>query len=84
LQQHSACLQGIAEYINKYAFCQVAIYGKAYIPAAKDTWTILKDRGIEQLINDNLIGNVFSMGAILCGVSPIIHHSILPYVLLLF
>ncbi|KAG0043383.1 putative choline transporter, neither null mutation nor overexpression affects choline transport [Gryganskiella cystojenkinii] len=62
------CLQGIAEYINKYAFCQVAIYGKAYLPAAKDTWTILKDRGIEQLINDNLIGNVFSMGAILCGV----------------
>ncbi|KAK3848727.1 MAG: plasma-membrane choline transporter-domain-containing protein [Linnemannia gamsii] len=62
------CLQGMIEYINKYAYCQVAIYGKAYIPAARDTWTILKDRGIVQIINDNLIGNVWAMGAILSGV----------------
>ncbi|KAI8605471.1 plasma-membrane choline transporter-domain-containing protein [Dissophora ornata] len=61
------CLQGIIEYVNKYAFCQVAIYGKPFIPAAKDTWTILKDRGIVQLINDNLIGNVWAMGAIMSG-----------------
>ncbi|KAF9423191.1 putative choline transporter, neither null mutation nor overexpression affects choline transport [Podila epigama] len=63
-----ACIQGIAEYVNKYAFSQVAIYGKPFIPAARDTWTILKDRGIVQLINDNLIMNVWSMGAIMCGV----------------
>ncbi|KAF9127768.1 putative choline transporter, neither null mutation nor overexpression affects choline transport [Mortierella sp. 14UC] len=63
-----SCLQGIIEYVNKYAFCQVAIYGKAYIPAARDTWTILKDRGIVQIINDNLIGNVWAMGAIMSGV----------------
>ncbi|KAF9092790.1 putative choline transporter, neither null mutation nor overexpression affects choline transport [Mortierella sp. AD031] len=62
-----ACLQGIAEYINKYAFAQVAIYGKPYIQAAKDTWTIIVDRGIEQLINDNLIGNVWGMAAIFSG-----------------
>ncbi|KAG0081293.1 putative choline transporter, neither null mutation nor overexpression affects choline transport [Linnemannia elongata] len=63
-----ACLQGMIEYVNKYAFCQVAIYGKAYIPAARDTWNILKDRGIVQIINDNLIGNVWAMGAIMAGV----------------
>ncbi|KAG0038976.1 putative choline transporter, neither null mutation nor overexpression affects choline transport [Podila clonocystis] len=63
-----SCIQGIAEYVNKYAFAEVAIYGKAFIPAAKDTWTILKDRGIIQLINDNLINNVWAMGAIMCGV----------------
>ncbi|KAF9909229.1 putative choline transporter, neither null mutation nor overexpression affects choline transport, partial [Lobosporangium transversale] len=63
-----ACIQGIAEFINKYAFAQVAIYGKPYIQAAKDTWTILQDRGVEQIINDNLIGNVWSMAAILGGV----------------
>ncbi|KAG0335115.1 putative choline transporter, neither null mutation nor overexpression affects choline transport, partial [Podila horticola] len=63
-----SCIQGIAEYVNKYAFSEVAIYGKAFIPAAKDTWTILKDRGIIQLINDNLINNVWAMGAIMCGV----------------
>ncbi|KAG0005527.1 putative choline transporter, neither null mutation nor overexpression affects choline transport [Modicella reniformis] len=63
-----ACLQGLVEFINKYAFAQVAIYGKPYIQAAKDTWTILKDRGVEQIINDNLIGNVWGMAAILGGV----------------
>jgi len=46
----------------------VAIYGKAFIPAARDTWKILKDRGVIQLINDNLIGNVWAMGAIMTGV----------------
>ncbi|KAG0310155.1 putative choline transporter, neither null mutation nor overexpression affects choline transport [Dissophora globulifera] len=62
-----ACFQGLIEYVNKYAFCQVAIYGKAYIPAARDTWTMLKDRGIVAIINDNLIGNVWAMGAIMSG-----------------
>ncbi|KAF9159915.1 putative choline transporter, neither null mutation nor overexpression affects choline transport [Actinomortierella ambigua] len=61
------CIQGIAEYVNKYAYCQVAIYGKSFLEAARDTWTILKDRGIEQIINDNLIGNVWAMGAIVGG-----------------
>ncbi|KAF9361445.1 putative choline transporter, neither null mutation nor overexpression affects choline transport [Mortierella sp. AD094] len=61
------CLQGMIECVNKYAYCQVAIYGKAYIPAARDTWNILKDRGVVQLINDNLIGNVWTMGALMSG-----------------
>ncbi|KAG0244121.1 plasma-membrane choline transporter-domain-containing protein [Mortierella sp. GBAus27b] len=61
------CLQGLLEYVNKYAYCQVAIYGKPYIAAARDTWTILTDRGIVQIINDNLIGNVWAMGAIMSG-----------------
>lgn len=26
------------------------------IPAAKDTWRLLKDRGIDALINDSLVG----------------------------
>ncbi|KAF9413483.1 putative choline transporter, neither null mutation nor overexpression affects choline transport [Podila epigama] len=60
-----ACIQGIAEFINKYAFCEVAIYGKPFIPAAKDTWRIIQDRGIDMIINDNLIGTVWSMGALL-------------------
>ncbi|KAG0003421.1 putative choline transporter, neither null mutation nor overexpression affects choline transport [Entomortierella chlamydospora] len=63
-----ACIQGLAEYVNKYAFAQVAIYGKPYIEAAKDTWTIIQDRGIEQIINDNLIGNVWGMAGLLGGI----------------
>ena len=46
----------------------VAIYGKSYCNAAKDTWKLIKDRGVEAIINDNLIGNVITMGAIFIGI----------------
>jgi Plasma-membrane choline transporter len=36
------CLIGIldwaVQFVNRYAFSYIALYGKAYIPAAKDTW----------------------------------------------
>lgn len=38
-------------FLNRYAFCHIALYGKAYIPAAKDTWKMIKDRGIDALLN---------------------------------
>lgn len=34
-----------------YAFTQVAIYGKTYCQAAKDTWTLVKSRGVGTLFN---------------------------------
>jgi hypothetical protein len=50
------------EWFNYYAFSGVAIYGKPFIPTAKNTWSMIKDRGVEAMINDNLIGNVLFMG----------------------
>ncbi|CAG8601845.1 7370_t:CDS:2 [Paraglomus brasilianum] len=67
-----ACLlsyiEALVEYFNHYAYVEVAIYGKSFCRAAKDTWKLIKDRGVEAIINDNLIGNVLAMGAILIGV----------------
>lgn len=57
-------LQWAVQFINRYAFCHIALYGKAYIPAAKDTWTMMKDRGLDALVNDCLIGPVISMGSV--------------------
>lgn len=34
----------------------IALYGKPYIQAAKDTWRLFKDRGIDALVNDSLVG----------------------------
>ncbi|KAJ5240004.1 hypothetical protein N7468_004623, partial [Penicillium chermesinum] len=48
---------------NRYAFCHIALYGKAYIPAAKDTWSMMKDRGVDALVQDCLMGPVLTMGA---------------------
>ncbi|CAF9931726.1 Putative choline transporter, neither null mutation nor overexpression affects choline transport [Imshaugia aleurites] len=61
------CIIGLldwaVQFINRYAFIHIALYGKAYIPAAKDTWKMMKDRGIDALINDCLIGPVLTMGS---------------------
>lgn len=69
------CILGILDrliqYFNLYAFTQVAIYGKSYCEAARDTWKLLKSHGIEAIINDNIISGVLTMGTligtILCG-----------------
>ncbi|KAI9795071.1 MAG: putative choline transporter, neither null mutation nor overexpression affects choline transport [Peltula sp. TS41687] len=60
-------LDWIVHYINHYAFSHIALYGKAYIPAAKDTWKMMKDRGIDALVNDCLIDPVLTMGATFVG-----------------
>ncbi|KAH8728994.1 choline transporter-like protein [Phaeosphaeriaceae sp. PMI808] len=61
------CLIGIlnwaVEFLNRYAFSYIALYGKSYVAAAKDTWKMIKDRGIDALVNECLIGPVLSMGS---------------------
>ncbi|KAJ3326206.1 putative choline transporter, neither null mutation nor overexpression affects choline transport [Boothiomyces sp. JEL0866] len=59
----------ILEYMNTYAFVQVAVYGKDYCQAAKDTWQLAKTRGVDALINDCLVGRVLALGGILVGMS---------------
>ncbi|KAF9112111.1 putative choline transporter, neither null mutation nor overexpression affects choline transport [Mortierella sp. AM989] len=57
-------LQGLFEIFNKFAFTQVAIYGKPFIKAASDTWEMVKDRGVDAIINDSLVGSVLNMGSL--------------------
>lgn len=61
------CIIGILDWLvtlfNRYAFCHIALYGKAYIPAAKDTWAMMRDRGVDALVQDCLMGPVLTMGA---------------------
>lgn len=66
-----SCLEGLFAIFNKFAFTQVAIYGKPFVQAASDTWALIKDRGVDAIVNDSLVGNVLGMGtfsvAILSG-----------------
>ncbi|KAI8381023.1 plasma-membrane choline transporter-domain-containing protein [Radiomyces spectabilis] len=63
-----SCIEGFFEWFSYYAFSGVAIYGQGFIPSAKRTWSLMQDRGLEALVNDNLIGNVLFMGGLLVGV----------------
>ncbi|KAJ1568675.1 putative choline transporter, neither null mutation nor overexpression affects choline transport, partial [Nowakowskiella sp. JEL0078] len=60
-------IENLVEYFNTYAFAQVAIYGKDFITAAKDTWILVKSHGVDAIINDNLISNVLFVGSMICG-----------------
>lgn len=48
-------IQWLAEYFNHYAYAFIALYGKPYLRAAKETWYMLREKGFDALINDNLI-----------------------------
>jgi len=61
------CLENLIQFFNQYAFTQVAIYGKTYCEAAKSTWELLKYRGFDLIINDNIIGGVLILGAVIVG-----------------
>ncbi|PSR81356.1 plasma-membrane choline transporter-domain-containing protein [Coniella lustricola] len=62
-----SCLQWVIEFVNRYAFSHIALYGRPYFQSAKDTWKMIKDRGIDALINECLIGPVFSFGSLFIG-----------------
>ncbi|KAF2637574.1 DUF580-domain-containing protein [Massarina eburnea CBS 473.64] len=78
------CLIGLldwaVQFLNRYAFSYIALYGKSYISAAKATWTMIKDRGIDALVNECLIGPVLSMGAMFVGYAC----ALLAYLYLIF
>ncbi|KDE06164.1 hypothetical protein MVLG_03446 [Microbotryum lychnidis-dioicae p1A1 Lamole] len=61
------CIAGLVEYFNRYAMIEIALYGKAYIQAAKDTWNLFKDRGIDALVNDSLVNSIWTFGSFAVG-----------------
>ncbi|KAK3069538.1 putative choline transporter, neither null mutation nor overexpression affects choline transport [Teratosphaeriaceae sp. CCFEE 6253] len=63
LQCFFGLLDWAVQFINRYAFSYMALYGKGYMQSAKDTWRLIKDRGIDALVNECLIGPVLTMGA---------------------
>ncbi|GAM88231.1 hypothetical protein ANO11243_062620 [Dothideomycetidae sp. 11243] len=79
-----ACFIGLldwaVQFLNRYAYSYIALYGKAYIAAAKETWKLIKDRGIDALVNECLIGPVLTMGATFVGYAC----ALLAYLYLIF
>lgn len=61
------CVEGLVQYFNRYAYIEIALYGKPYLQAARDTWRLIKDRGIDALINDSLVGMTLTWGAYAIG-----------------
>lgn len=82
------CSLGIIEtltaYFNDYAYVEIAIYGKPFLQAGKDVWSLIKRRGIDAVLNDSIIGTVQTVMSLLialitCGIclimSAFVFHS---------
>ena len=57
-------LGDILEYFNAYVYVQIAVYGKKYWSAAKDTFELFKSTGVDAIVNDDLTGYPIMVGAV--------------------
>ncbi|KHJ35320.1 putative protein pns1 [Erysiphe necator] len=64
LQYLIGILDWAIQFLNEYAFSYIALYGKSYIKAAKATWKMMIDRGVDAIVNECLINPVLTMGAV--------------------
>lgn len=59
------CVEKLMEWLNHYAFTQIAIYGYDFRRAAKATWQLLQDVGLMPLMNNTLVQAVCWLGCII-------------------
>ncbi|KAK5801531.1 plasma-membrane choline transporter-domain-containing protein [Linnemannia elongata] len=57
------CFRKSLEFITPLVYCEVAIYGKPFVPAAKDGFKVAKERGLDLVLKDIIISTVWSIGA---------------------
>ncbi|PVU85845.1 hypothetical protein BB561_006892, partial [Smittium simulii] len=56
------------ECFNRYAYTNIAIYGRPFNITAKDTWTLVKQKRILFIINDSLVNSVISIASLGAGI----------------
>jgi len=62
-----SCIEEILRMINKFAFTYIAVYGVSFCDAASDVWELIKERGFDLIINDDITENVLTMLAVIVG-----------------
>jgi len=60
-------LDVLVRFFNQYAFTHVALYGKHFTSASRDTWALLVRCGIDALVQKDMIGSVLTMGCLVGG-----------------
>ncbi|CAA2977578.1 CTL DDB_G0274487 [Olea europaea subsp. europaea] len=57
----------LVRWFNKYAYVQIAVYGKNFNRSAKDAWELFQSTGVEALIAYDCSGAVLLMATLLGG-----------------
>ncbi|ODV87404.1 hypothetical protein CANARDRAFT_26803 [[Candida] arabinofermentans NRRL YB-2248] len=65
------CISGlfgdIIKWFNRYAYSYIALYGKSFMTSARETFELLRVKGLDALIQDCLIGKALSMYTVFVG-----------------
>lgn len=62
-----SCLEGIAEFFNKWAYIYVGLYGYGYVDAGKNVMRLFKSRGWDVIITDDLVSNTLGLMSVMVG-----------------
>lgn len=60
-------VETLVRFFNKYAYVQIAVYGKGFNHSARDAWELFQSTGIETLIAYDCSGAVLLMGTLVGG-----------------
>jgi hypothetical protein len=60
-------LDVLVRFFNQYAFTHIALYGKPFTAASRDTWALLSRCGIDVLAQKELTGSVLLAGSVAGG-----------------
>ncbi|CCH43717.1 putative membrane protein [Wickerhamomyces ciferrii] len=57
-------IEWLARFFNQYAYSYIALYGESYISSAKATWHLIRQKGIDALVNQCLVGTALGFYAL--------------------
>ncbi|XP_019456861.1 PREDICTED: CTL-like protein DDB_G0274487 [Lupinus angustifolius] len=60
-------VETLVRFFNKYAYVQIAVYGKSFNRSARDAWELFQSTGVEALVAYDCSGAVLLMGTIFSG-----------------
>ncbi|PKI61936.1 hypothetical protein CRG98_017662 [Punica granatum] len=60
-------VETLVRFFNKYAYVQIAVYGKGFNHSARDAWELFQSTGVEALVAYDCSGAVLLMGSVLGG-----------------
>ncbi|KAK7343385.1 hypothetical protein VNO77_12078 [Canavalia gladiata] len=60
-------VETLVRFFNKYAYVQIAVYGKSFNNSARDAWELFQSTGVEALVAYDCSGAVLLMGTVFGG-----------------
>lgn len=64
-----ACIESIIEFMNRWAYVYVGLYGMNYIEAGRNVITLFQNKGWTAIISDDLASNVIMMISVGIGLA---------------